>query len=87
MCTHFMDRAIRREGGVHNMPADALRNACFFRGLNAANMDNEDLIKWLEGWVEVSMDVDQNNFSLLIHLPILLGYNHPNNWQLRYGER
>lgn len=27
-----MDKAIMREGGVHNLPSDALRNACFIRG-------------------------------------------------------
>lgn len=27
-----MDRAILREGGVHNLQLDALRNACFIRG-------------------------------------------------------
>lgn len=27
-----MDRAIVREGGVHNLPTDVLRKACFIRG-------------------------------------------------------
>lgn len=27
-----MDRAILREGGVHNLPTDALRKACLIRG-------------------------------------------------------
>lgn len=82
-----MDKAIVREGGVHNMPADALRKSCFMRGLNAANMSNEDLVQWLQSWVQVSMEIDQINFILLMHLPILLAYNHPNNWQLIYKER
>lgn len=29
-----MDRAIMREGGIHNLPTDALRKACFIRGKN-----------------------------------------------------
>lgn len=29
-----MDRAILREGGVHNLPLEALRNACYIRGNN-----------------------------------------------------
>lgn len=87
-CIHLMDRAIVREGGVQNMSIDALRNSCFIRGLNAANMSNEDLTQWLQSWVDVSITaVDRTNFLLLLHLPILLGYNHPNNWHLIYKER
>lgn len=82
-----MDCAITREGGVHNMPVDALRNSCFMRGLNAANMSTDDLVQWLQAWVQVSAEVTGDNFSLLLHLPILLGYNHPNNWHLVYKER
>lgn len=29
---HAMDRAIIREGGVHNLSTDALRKACLIRG-------------------------------------------------------
>lgn len=87
MCIHLMDLAIRREGGVHNMPKDTLRPACFLRGLNAANLTNDELIEWLQKWVDVSIEVNQDNFSLLLHLPILITYNHPNNWQLLYKER
>lgn len=28
-----MDKAIIREGGVHNLPTDALRKACLLRGI------------------------------------------------------
>lgn len=86
-CFHLMDNAIKREGGVHNMPTDALRNACFLRGLNAANLSNADLIEWLEKWVEISMGIDGQNFSLYLHLPVLITYNHPNNWHLLYQNR
>lgn len=86
-CINLMDLAIVREGGVHNMPVDALRNACFMRGLNAANMSTDDLILWLRGWVEVSSEVGEECISLLLHLPILLCYNHPNNWHLVYKGR
>lgn len=86
-CFHHMDKAIKREGDVHNMPIDALRNACFLRGLNAANLPNADLIEWLEKWVEISMGIDHTNFSLYLHLPVLITYNHPNNWQLLYKNR
>lgn len=83
----MMDKAIVREGNVHNMPVDALRAACFMRGLNAANMSNEELVRWLREWVDVSVNLGEEHLSLILHLPVLLGYNHPNNWQLIYKKR
>lgn len=83
---HHMDLAIRREGGVHNMHPDALKKACYIRGLNPINMSSDGMIEWLQGWVEVSLDLEEQHNSLLLHLPILLGYNHPNNWQLIYKK-
>ncbi|XP_055626249.1 LETM1 domain-containing protein 1 [Toxorhynchites rutilus septentrionalis] len=79
---HHMDLAIKREGGVHNMPIESLKHACFLRGLNATNLSNESMIEWLKEWVKVSLIINQDNISLFLHLPILLSYNHPNNWIL-----
>lgn len=83
---HHMDLAIRREGGVHNLPVDALELACYIRGLNTTNMSNEDMIQWLQQWVELSIPVDGSNISLFLYLPIFLGYNHPNNWKLLHTK-
>lgn len=83
---HHMDLAIKREGGVHNMSSEALMDACYLRGLNTNNMSNEEMIKWLEQWVQISLKVDGSNISLFLHLPILIGYNHPNNWKMIYGK-
>lgn len=83
---HHMDLAIRREGGVHNMPIDALARACYLRGLNSTNMSNEAMIEWLQSWVDVSIPVDGSNISMFFYLPILIGYNHPNNWKLLYSN-
>lgn len=83
---HHMDLAIKREGGVHNMPVDALRMACFLRGLNPTNLSNEAMIDWLRSWVAVSIKVDRSNVSLFLHLPILIAYNHPNNWKLTHNK-
>ncbi|EDS25642.1 ANON-66Db protein [Culex quinquefasciatus] len=80
---HHMDLAIKREGGVHNMPIESLKHACFLRGLNATNLSAESMIAWLNEWVEVSLIINQDNISLFLHLPILLSYNHPNNWILK----
>ncbi|XP_019554251.2 LETM1 domain-containing protein 1 [Aedes albopictus] len=79
---HHMDLAIKREGGVHNMPVESLKHACFVRGLNATNLSTESMIDWLNDWVKVSLIINQDNISLFLHLPVLLSYNHPNNWIL-----
>lgn len=81
---HHMDLAIKREGGVHNMSTEALQKACFLRGLNPTNLSTECLIEWLKEWVKVSSVVNETNVSLFLHLPILISYNHPNNWHLIY---
>lgn len=83
---HHMDLAIRREGGVHNMPSEALLYACHLRGLNTTSLTNVEMIEWLEQWVEVSIAVDGSNISMFLYLPILIGYNHPNNWKLLYEK-
>ncbi|XP_055706750.1 LETM1 domain-containing protein 1 [Phlebotomus papatasi] len=79
-----MDRAIKHEGGVHNMQPDALKHACFLRGLNPTNLSNDHMIEWLRDWVTVSLAVDTDTMSLFFHLPILIAYNHPNNWKLTH---
>ncbi|KAL3285063.1 hypothetical protein HHI36_019187 [Cryptolaemus montrouzieri] len=80
-----MDSAIMREGGIHNLPVEALRTSCYIRGLNPTNMKNEDMINWLNKWIKVSRAIDQDSVSLLLHCPILLGYNEPSNWTLIYA--
>lgn len=87
MCLYHLDLAIKREGGPHNLSTDTLRDSCFKRGLNASNMTNEELAKYLEDWIAVSEHVNPTNFSLLLHLPVLLTYNHPNNWKLIYQDQ
>lgn len=84
---HLMDLAIVREGGPSALSTEALRECCFMRGLNASNLSNDELIKWLEQWIQVSKIIVPENFSLFLHLPILLTYNHPNNWKLLYKDR
>lgn len=58
--------------------------ALFFRGLNPVNMSTEDMRNWLNGWLTVSSEVEEQNISLLLHCPILLAYNHETNWILLY---
>lgn len=81
---HHMDLAIKSEGGIHNMPSDALRYSCYLRGLNPSGLTNDELIEWLREWLHVSLNIGTENISLYLHLPILLSYNHPNNWRLTH---
>lgn len=79
-----MDKAILREGGVDALAMDTLRNACLIRGLNGSHLTNQEMKNWLKNWLEISQCVDKNSYSLLLHTPILLAYNHPQNWVLIY---
>ncbi|XP_065574834.1 LETM1 domain-containing protein 1-like [Artemia franciscana] len=76
-----MDLAYLKEG-VNSMTLDELRNACFMRGLNPVNMRTEDMVEWLAQWSHVASNVDESSYSLLLHCPVLLGYNQPTNWVL-----
>ncbi|KAH8256996.1 hypothetical protein KR038_001082 [Drosophila bunnanda] len=84
---HYMDQAINREGGVHNLTPASLRYSCYLRGLNPDGLSNEEMIEWLRKWVKVSTSIQGEHITLFLHLPILLGYNHPNNWKTIYGKR
>lgn len=83
---HYMDQAISREGGIHNMPLESLRNACYIRGLYPVNLSIEEMVEWLRDWIKISNSITIEHITLFLHLPLFLGYNHPNNWQLIYGK-
>ncbi|KAJ8866193.1 hypothetical protein PR048_033717 [Dryococelus australis] len=79
---HKLDNAIIREGGPQTLSHDELRWACFLRGLSPSNVRLEELAGWLGQWLVVSQHVDDSCWSLLLHCPVLLAYNHPSNWAL-----
>lgn len=81
-----MDKAIGREGGVHNMPLEPLRNACYIRGLNPVNLSTDEMVEWLRDWIQISNTITVEHVTLFLHLPLFMGYNHPNNWKLIYGK-
>lgn len=81
-----MDLAIGREGGIHNMSSENLAKSCFIRGLNPIGLSNDEMIEWLRNWSKISTSIDEEHMSLFLHLPLLMAYNHPNNWQLIYGK-
>ncbi|KAH8366129.1 hypothetical protein KR093_009491, partial [Drosophila rubida] len=84
---HYMDLAIMREGGVHNLRTDAMRYCCYLRGLNPDNLSREEMIEWLRNWVKVSTSIQGEHITLFLHLPILLAYNHPRNWKTIYCKK
>ncbi|CAG9788983.1 unnamed protein product [Diatraea saccharalis] len=79
-----MDKAIIREGGLDNLNTETLRYTCYLRGLNGSHLTNNDMREWLQNWLFISEKLDKNSYSLLLHCPVLLAYNHPQNWVLIY---
>ncbi|BFZ21831.1 hypothetical protein BsWGS_24870 [Bradybaena similaris] len=78
---HYMDVAILREG-INNMTDEELDKACDWRGLNPQGLWRKDKIAYLESWTQVSATAHESSISLLLHLPVLLGYCLPTNREL-----
>lgn len=73
---HQIDLAILREGGAEALSLKDLRRACHLRGLNVKDQDEDVLHQYLRHWIAVTSKLDSDSMSLLLHLPVLLGYNH-----------
>jgi len=73
---HQIDLAIVREGGPDLLSLEELRRACHLRGLNVKDQDQAVMLKYLTEWLTVTSKLDYTSMSMLLHLPILLGYNH-----------
>lgn len=71
--------AIEREG-MNSININDLRYICFVRGLNARHLSQEELVKYLTTWLAITTKLDSSAVSLLLHLPILIGYNHPSRF-------
>lgn len=83
---HNMDLAIVREGHVHNMHPESIKRSCYIRGLNPNNLSNGEMIAWMRNWIQISTTIEEQHISMFLYLPVLLGYNHPNNWHLIYDK-
>lgn len=55
------------------------------RGINPAGMNKLDMQTHLQNWMVISREITEDSYSLLLHLPIFLAYNHPMNLQLVYN--
>ncbi len=74
---HHIDLAILREGGVGYMGDADLRYVCLWRGLNATeDVSRAEMLDYVGRWMAVSEKLSTDCPSLLLHLPLLLGYNH-----------
>jgi hypothetical protein len=81
---HDCDLALDRSGGPSTLTSTELRDACFWRGLNPLNTHQDDLVHFLDDWIAISKSLDSASLSLLLHAPLFLVYNNPNNWRLIY---
>ncbi|CAL8101035.1 unnamed protein product [Orchesella dallaii] len=78
---YVMDMCLMRDG-IFNLETVELKSACFLRGLNAANTSHDDMVEFIQQWLSISSAIQPHSYSLLLHLPVLLAYNNPNNWAL-----
>ena len=69
-----IDKALAREMG-RPLELTELRSQCHARGLNVRTSSTQRMETYLEQWLEVSLQLKPHQASLLLHLPILLGYN------------
>ena len=74
-----IDKALDREG-IDLLDAKDLRRVCNLRGLNVDHLGKENMVEYLLKWNIVSCSLTEEQLSLLLHLPILLGYNHQNRF-------
>ena len=72
---HQIDMAIIREG-LNHMDTNDIYQCCMARGLNVYTISEAEAKDYLEQWLRVSSRLDNGTSSLLLHLPIFLGYNH-----------
>ena len=70
-----IDRALVRETMEALSQEELLRN-CSQRGLNVEGLNRLDMLEYLGAWTRISGQLDAGSASLLLHLPVLLGYNH-----------
>jgi len=83
MSISAIDRALDREG-IDMLDMKDLRRVCNQRGLNIDGAGKEEMIEFLLKWNIVSCNLKEDQLSLLLHLPLLLGYNHSSRFWSQY---
>jgi len=69
-----IDRALVREA-LETLSDEDLQRSCGQRGLNVGGLQRTEMLEYLGAWTRISVQLDADS-SLLLHLPVLLGYNH-----------
>jgi len=67
-----MDWAIAREG-IRMMDNDQLAFSCAVRGIERGW--RVEMLEYLQGWAQVSVHIEKESVSLLLHLPLFMAYN------------
>lgn len=62
-----------------NISRNNLFQMLILRGINPSGMSNIEMRDFLDKWIFISSKLDEQSYSLLLHLPIFLAYNHPPN--------
>ena len=74
-----IDRALHREN-IDDLDINSLFRCCEVRGLNTNNASEQEARDYLDQWISVTNQLNSNTPSLLLHLPIFLGYNHKSRY-------
>ncbi|RDD46407.1 LETM1 domain-containing protein 1 [Trichoplax sp. H2] len=69
------DQALSREN-VTDLSHKELEKACFDRGLNAANLTDDEMRNWLRDWVNLSVSHTGEDLSFLAHLVAFKSINY-----------
>lgn len=70
-----IDRALVRED-MEALSHEELQKNCGQRGVNVEGLDRSEMLEYLGAWTRISGQLEAGSASLLLHLPVLLGYNH-----------
>lgn len=70
-----LDLALEREG-LLNLSREELKHDCQLRGfLVEESTSNDEMLEYLQAWIEVTTKLGPKSASLVLHLPVFLGYN------------
>ncbi|XP_018496900.1 LETM1 domain-containing protein 1 [Galendromus occidentalis] len=78
-----MDRGLAKES-IAQLQDDDLQQCCFMRGFNPVGLKRVEAEQYLDTWLRVSLELKDRELSLLLHSPILLAYNHKNNYGISF---
>ena len=81
-----IDRAIEREN-PKTMDFKDIAECCSTRGLNINNVTEDEARSYLDKWLNLSSKLNRDTCSLLLHLPIFIGFNHHSRYEDAKGQK